>query len=262
MAIIDTRGEFKNYCMRRLGYPVIQINVSNDQIEDRIDDAFDFFNEFHMDSTARFFHKHCITPEDISNQYLTIPNEITHIRRILPLNGNSELGGGAGSGSTWDPMYQEALSNSISFSHVGSSMQFFYQSRELNKTIQMIINGAQEEIDFNRYDHKLKIRVDWSKDIFEGQWIIIDAERLLLDPDDEDYNTVSDVYNDQWLKAYATALIKKQWADNMSKFSGITMPGGVTYNSEQLLSEAKEEIAKLQEEGRNIFQEPLGIFTG
>ena len=247
--------------MRRLGYPVIQINVSNDQIEDRIDDAFDFFNEFHIDSTARFFHKHQITAEDITNQFITIPNEITHIRRILPLNGNSALDA-AGSGSMWDPMYQEALSNTLSFSHTGSSVDFYYQSRVLNKTLQMVITGAQQEIDFSRHEHKLKIRVDWEKDIKCGQWIIIDAERLLLDPDDEDYNTVSDVYNDQFLKEYATAMIKLQWGSNLSKFSGISMPGGITYNGEQIYNEAKEEVARIKEEAKNVWQEPLGIFTG
>ena len=256
MPTINTRANLKNYCLRRLGYPVIKINVSDDQIEDRLDDAFDFFNEFHYDSTARFFHKYQITETDVANQYLTIPNEITHIRRILPLSSDS-----SNSEAIFDPVYQMHMNDFLSFSSAGGSLQTLFILKQHMKMMDMQLNGAQQEIDFSRYEHQLRLRVDWSKDISVGQWIIVDAERLLLDPDD-DYTSASDVYNDQFLKEYATALIKLQWGQNLSKFDGVQLPGGVTYNGERITSEAKEDLQRIREDARNVWEEPLGIYTG
>lgn len=256
---ISSRAELKAYCLRRLGHPVIKINVADDQIEDRIDDALDFFNEFHYDSTARFFHKHLVTATDVANQYITIPDEITHIRRILPLN--SEDGSGTTTEAIFDPVYQMHFSDLLSFGYTGSSVAYYTQWKSHMRLVQSEFSGLQQEIDFTRYEHQLKIRVEWGKDITAGQWIIIDAERLLLDPNGGS-PSLSDVYNDQFLKEYATALLKEMWGTNLKKFSGIQMVGGVTFNGEQIFQEAKEDIQRIREEARMVWEEPLGIYIG
>ena len=256
---ISSRTELKQYCLRRLGAPVIQINVADDQVEDRLDDGLDFFNEFHYDSTARFLHKHQVTATDISNQYITIPDEITHIRRILPLQGSD--GATTTTEAIFDPVYQMHMSDLLSFGHIGSSMAYFTQWKSYARMVQGQTSGLQQEIDFSRYEHQLKIRVEWGKDIVVGQWIIIDADRLLLDPNGGS-PSLSDVYNDQFLKEYCTALIKENWGTNLKKFSGIQMVGGVTFNGEQIYQEAKEDILRIKEEARLVWEEPLGIFIG
>lgn len=253
---INTLVQLKDYCLRRLGAPTIVINVAEDQIWDRLQDAIDFFNEFHSDSTAKIFHKYQITQEDIDNQYIEISPLITHIYRILPLSSQASI-----SNSIFDPVYQMRLSDFLSFNYLESSMQYWYQWQSHIKMIQMQTTGAQQEIDFSRYEHQLKIRVDWRTDIFVGQWIIIEAERLLLDPD-EDINTPADVYDNLFLKEYATALIKLQWGENLSKYSGIQLPGGVTFSGERLISEAKEDILRIKEEARSVWETPLGIYVG
>lgn len=265
MAAISTRSELKAYCLRRLGAPVIQINVSDDQVEDRLDDAFDFFNEFHWDSTARIFHKHQITQEDKDNQYINIPAEITHIKRILPLQG-----GGLNATGIFDPVYQMHQNDFLSFNHVGSSMQYWNQWQSHLKMIQMQTSGTQQEIDFTRYEHQLRIRVNWETDVSVGDWIVIDAERLLLpggygmtdDGSSPSIETVSDVYNDQFVKEYATAMIKQQWGENLSKFEGIQMPGGVTFSGDRIRQEARDDIARIREEARQVWEQPLGLYIG
>lgn len=256
MAKLSTLVDLKDYCLRRLGYPTIQINVTEDQIWDRLQDAIDFFNEFHADSTARVFHKHQITETDIENQYITIPDTITHVKRILPLSDE-----GMTSSAIFDPVYQMRMSDFLSFNHLGSSVQYWNQWQSHIKMIQMQLSGAQQEIDFTRYEHQLKIRVDWEADITKGQWVIIEAERLLLDPEME-INDPSDVFNDQFLKQYATALIKEQWGENLSKFDGVQLPGGVTFSGERIRNEAREDIQRIREEARNFWEDPLGIFVG
>jgi hypothetical protein len=140
---ISSRTELKQYCLRRLGHPVIKINVADDQIEDRLDDAIDFFNEFHYDSTARFFHKHQITATDVANQYITIPDEITHIRRILPIQGDE---GSTASEAIFDPVYQIHMSDLLSFGYTGSSIAYFTQWKSHIKMLQSQVSGLQQEI--------------------------------------------------------------------------------------------------------------------
>jgi hypothetical protein len=257
MAKINSLDELKDYCLRKLGYPVIEINVSEDQIYDRINDAIDFFNEYHFNSTARFFHKHQITATDIENEYITIPPEITHIKRILPLQSE----GTTAQDALFDPVYQMRMSDFMSFNHMGSSMQYWNQWGSHIKMMQMQFGGAQQEIDFNRYNHQLKLRIDWQVDVTEGDWVIIDAERLLLDPD-SDYTEPSDVYNDMFLKELSTALIKLQWGQNLSKYEGIQLPGGTVMNGEKIFNEAQEEVLRLKEEARSNWEAPLSLFVG
>jgi len=253
---INTLVELRDYCLRRLGFPAITINVAEDQVWDRLQDAIEFFNEFHADSTARIFHKYQITAEDIVNQYIPIPSVITHVSRILPLSDQ-----GMTSEAIFDPVYQMRLSDFLSFNHLGTSMQYWYQWQSHIRMLQMQMGGAQQEIDFTRYEHKLQIRVNWSTDIVKGKWLIIEAERLLLDPE-SDINEPADVYNNLFLKEYATALIKEQWGMNLSKYSGIQMPGGITFSGERILSEARDDIQRIKEEARNVWENPLGMYVG
>jgi hypothetical protein len=252
--MINSLEELKDYCLRKLGWPVIEINVSEDQVYDRINDAIDFFNEFHFNSTARFFHKHQITTTDIENEYITIPPEITHIKRILPLNSNGNMANDA----LFDPAYQMRMSDFMSFNHMGSSLQYWNQWGSHMKMMQMQLGGATQEIDFNRHNHQLKLRIDWEVDVQVGTWVIIDAERLLLD----DFSEPSDVYNDMFLKELSTALIKLQWGQNLSKYEGIQLPGGTVMNGEKIFNEAQEEVMRVKEDARKNWEAPLSLFVG
>jgi len=253
---INSLVQLKDYCLRRLGAPTIVINVAEDQIWDRLQDAIDFFNEFHYDSTARILHKYQITAEDIENRFIPIPTIITHVHRILPLSDQ-----GMTSSAIFDPVYQMRLTDFLSFNHLGTSLQYWNQWQSHLRMLQLQLSGAQQEIDFTRYEHELRIHVDWRSDIRLDQWIIIDAERLLLDPD-SDINSPADVYDNIFLKEYATALIKQQWGENLSKYGGIQLPGGITYSGERILSEAREDIQRIKEEARSVYEMPLGIYLG
>ena len=264
MPKISSRSELKQYCLRKLGAPVLKINVADEQIEDAIDDAIQYFLEFHDDSTARILHKHQITPEDIEFQYIQIPEDISHIKRILPIKSLN-----TGSSSIFDPAYQMRLQDYMSFTHpnyYGDTLQYWYQWQEHMKMIEMQITGARQEIDFNRHEHELHLRISWEHDIREGDWLIIDAERMLIninaDLGSPEFYSVSDVYNNMFLKEYTTELIRYQWGSNMRKYSGMQLPGGITLDAEAILAEAKERIDELKQEMREIWENPPMMAVG
>jgi len=253
---ITSRTQLANYCLRKLGAPVIQINVAPEQIDDRIDEALDRFIEFHYDSTARIFHKHQITKEDLSNQYISIPDTIVFINKVLPFT--------QGSGGYFNPVYEMRLSDFLSFGSMTSSLQYYTQWQQNVQMTQMLTEGVHQQIDFALYENTLKLRVEWGIDINVGDWIIIDSERILSGSDESSSPPeLADFWGNLWLKDYTTALIKEQWGQNLSKFEGIQMPGGVTFNGERISSEAKEEIMLLEEQIRDIWEKPLGeVYVG
>lgn len=269
MPSVTSREELKHYCLRRLGAPVLQINVADEQVEDRISDALDFFVEFHEESTSRIFHKHQITEEDYAAQYIRIPPVITHIHNLLPLTSSSN--GGFGSLSiAHDPMYQMRHNDLVAFgsSTISGSLQYMHQVGSHLKMLQMQTSGTSQEFRFTKYANRLNIDVDWSTDIAIDDWIIIDAERLIIYEDDvsspeEVESTLNGFWNNMFLKEYTTALIKQQWGMNLTKYSGMQMPGGVTFDGERILNEAREDIERIKIEARETWERPLGdVFMG
>ena len=248
MAAPSTRQELIDYALRKLGHPVIEINVDDDQLEDRIDEALQFYQEYHSDAIYKVYHKHQITATDIANEYISLPDAITTVQRVLPLvDSGSSI-------SMFDARYQIALNDIYDLGFVGG-LSHYTQVQSYISTLDMKLNGA-DQVRFNRHMNRLFLDIDWDNDVKDGNYIIVDAYRI-VDPGQH-----SDVYNDMFLKRYATALIKRQWGQNLSKFEGMQLPGGVTINSRQYVDEANEEIQRIEEEMQLKYEMPPDFYMG
>jgi len=248
MAIPNSRQTLIDYCLRNLGEPVLEINVSEEQIEDRIDEALQFYQEYHSDAIYPVFHKHQITATDIQNEYIDIPDVITVVTRIFSL---AEAGT---SSNMFSAKYQLFLNDIFDLRFAGS-ISNYVQTMQYLETLDMIFNGEQQ-IRFNRHMGRLYIDTDWDTMLQEGDYIIVEAYRI-VDPTE-----FSKVYNDMFLKRYATALIKRNWGQNLSKFDGMQLPGGVTINAQRILEEAGAEIIRIEEEMQLKYENPPNFFMG
>ena len=248
MAVPNSRQTLIDYCLRTLGEPVLEVNVDEDQVSDRIDEALQFYQEYHSDAIYKVYHKHQITAADITNEYIAIPDAITTVQRIFPLNDeNSSI-------NMFDARYQIHLNDIFDLRNAGA-LSNYYQTQQYMSTIDLLLNGT-EQVRFNRHMNRLYIDADWGEDLKENDYVIVDAYRI-VDPD-----THTDVYNDMFLKRYAVALIKKQWGANLIKFEGMQLPGGVTLNGRQLYDDAVTEIAAVEEQMQLKYEMPPDFFMG
>ena len=335
MAIPNSKATLKTWCKRKLGYPVIDINIDEDQCDDRIDEALQYFYTFQYGGMQRVYLKHKITQADVDranvnesetatdgNQlsstvngaltagdtsvtvadasqfpasgtikiaadstnaeetvaytaksgnvlttaalatnhdsgvavtsvhqitwstgqaYLPMPESVQSVLRVLPFSDRGNL-------NMFDIRYQLRLNDLYDFS---SESVIHYQMTMWQLDLLDMILIGEKPIQYNVHQNRLYINMDWGDDIEVGEHIIIEAYRK-LDP-----TTWTDIYNDLWLKKYATALIKRQWGENLIKFNGVSMLGGVTMNGETIYNEAKEEIALLEEQSKTTWEEPL-----
>ena len=247
MALPTNREQFKNYCLRRLGYPVIDINASEEQIQDRIDDALLYYQDYHYDATERALYRHLVTEEDKTNRYITLPQEIIGVSDILPINSTGFSRG------LFNLEYQIRLNDMY---HMASTplLPFYIVQLQL-ANLQEMFNGKQP-IRYNRHVNKLHIDTNWSSKFAAGDYIIVDCHRI-VDPDE-----YSDVWADRWLARYATALIKRQWGQNLTKFEGLQLPGGVTFNGLKIFDDAAAEIQLLEDEMIMKFSLPVVDMVG
>jgi len=249
MAIITSRIGLSDYCLRALGHPVIEINLDDDQIEDRIDEAIQFFQEYHSDAIVRHFRKHQVTADDITNEYITLPENMLFVTRVLPIKGVGS------SSDIFSLDYQLHLNDLYGLRDPGDLVSYEL-TKQYMSLIDMKINGVTEQITFSRHMDRLLIEFRWGTDITEGQYIVLEGYQT-IDPE-----TYTDVYNDMFLKRYCTALFKRQWGLNLSKFEGIQLPGGITLNGRQILDDANQEIEKLEEQVRLNYEMPPDFFVG
>lgn len=249
MAKPNSRATLIDYCLRNLGAPVIEINVDDDQLDDRIDEALQFYQHYHADAIEKVFLKHEITQTDIDNGYIPIPELVTDVIRILPIRDQK------GASGLFDIKYQMHLNDMFSLGYMGNLLQYS-MTKEYLATLDMIIDSDDKFISFDRHRDQLRIDMDWEDEITVGDFIVVEAYRI-IDP-----ATFTDVYNDYFLKKYATALIKKQWGANLLKFEGMQMPGGVTFNGRQLFDDAVEELQRLEEEVRLNWEQPVDFYIG
>ena len=317
MAKPTTRATFKNYCLRRLGFPVIDINVDDDQVNDRIDDALQFFEDYHFDGVEEMYLKHQVTAADINRGWIYCPDSVIFVTAVFPFDdSNSSI-------NMFDLRYQLRLHDLYDFTSVS------YVSYEITmqhiRSLNLLFSGTPQ-FRFNRKQNKIFLDIDWSRDLLVGEYVIIKCYRALrpetltltgtvsatttantvtgtgtifdqelLENDFININGeslqvkkissptslelqapvaapvsggtvtvtgVSDVWNDRFLKKYATALIKLQWGNNLSKFSGIQMPGGVTLDGVRIANEAREEIKEVEEDLFQFNSLPSEIITG
>jgi hypothetical protein len=317
MASPKTRTQFKDYCLRKLGWPVIDINVDDDQVEDRIDDALAFFYDYHYDGTEKLFMKHQITQADIDRRWIYCPDAVLFVTGILRFDdSNSSI-------NMFDLRYQLRLHDLYDFTSVS------YVSYEITmqhiQTLNLLFSGTPQ-FRFNRVQNKVFLDIDWTRDLEVGDYVIVECYRRMA-PETVDLtgtaslvagnttvigtNTIfdqeivendfvtfgneslqvrkinsptnitltsapaatnaaatmsvaglTDVWDNRFLKAYATAKIKMQWGSNLKKFSGIQMPGGVTFNGQQIYDEAVEELKSMEEQMYNATSMPSEIFIG
>lgn len=272
MAVPTSKSTFKEYCLRALGKGVIDINVSDDQADDRIDEALQYFTNYHSDGIERVYLKHKLTEAEVTRMttnedavtatdkidssitadwlqqenYIPIPESVLSVVKVYPLTDKLIT-------NMFDVRYQLRLNDLYDFS--STSILHYQMTMQHLDFLDHILVG-EKPIRFNQLSNRLYIDQDWSNDITAGEYLIIECYRK-LDP-----TTHTDIFDDIYLKRYAVALIKRQWGQNLSKFSGTAMLGGVTLNGPELFSTAIQEQQKLEEEIRTNYEEPPHMQQG
>jgi hypothetical protein len=247
MSVPSSREQLKDWCLRQLGFPVIEINVDDDQVDDRIDEAFQYFQQFHFDGVERWYVKHQVTQENKDNQFIPITDNIIGVTRIFPVGSTNA------SVNMFDLRYQLRLHELYDFT--STSYVNYTLTQQHIRTLDMLFSG-ETPIRFNRHTNKLYIDWDWRNDVEVDEWLVIEGH-IIVDPE-----TYNDVYNDRMLKKLATAYIKRQWGNNMKKFAGMQLPGGITMNGQQIYEEAVTEINELEEKIRDTYEEPPTFIIG
>lgn len=229
-----TREQFIDYCLRSLGAPVIEINVDQDQVEDRVDDAIEYFRLYHYDGIEKLYLKHVITSEDLANRYITIPETIYGIEKVFPIASGTST-----TKSIFDLQYQMRLNDLYDLT--STSVIYYSQVMQHLALLDFLLNG-KPIFRFNRLSQKLYLDISWGDTLVVGSYILLGCYRA-LDP-----SSVSKIWSDPWLKHYASALIKKQWGSNLKKFDGMQLPGGITIDGKTIWNEASDEIKMLENE--------------
>ena len=247
MAVPSTREAFKNYCLRRLGEPVIDVNVDDEQVEDRIDEALKYYQDYHFDGTERVLIKHVVTATDVTNGYITLSDNVIGINRIL------DIGQAVQSSNLFNIRYQIHLNDLFDLS-ASSYVPYVTAMRHVESLEELFV--GKKPIRYNRHTNQLHIDMDWDNDVEADEYIIVDAYQIL------DGDTYTELWGDRWLSRYATALIKRQWGSNLTKFEGLQMPGGVTFNGAKIYDDAESEIQKLEEEMISAYSLPVQDMVG
>ena len=251
MANPTSRQELIDYCLRRLGDPVIEINVDVDQLEDRVDEALQYWQEFHSEATFRTYVSHLIGDSDVSREYIEVPTDTLFVTRVFAISSAFNT-----SFNFFDIKYQMMLNDIADLQNFAGDLAYYEQLQQYLSLLDMKLNGAPQ-ITYVRNQNRLYIHGDFAdEDIKSGEYIVYEAHKL-VDP-----ATFSKVYNDMWLKEYVTALIKQQWGQNLIKFEGMQLPGGVTLNGRQIYDDASNDIEKLRERIRLEHELPVNMMVG
>lgn len=278
---IDTRQKLIDYCLRQLGAPVVEINVDDEQINDRTDDAMRYMSEYHFDGVERVFLKYKLTQEDIDRKYLLLEKDNTEslsygdryqtITEAGLTGGTPEhLAGGVvpidnlitsvtgifhisqQTIDMFDVRYQYALNDLYTFGTI-DMIQYDLTQQYLSLLRQFL--SPEKKVSFSRVTNKLEIYMDW-RIVRPGAYLIIDCYRI-LDP-----RIHTEIYEDRMLKKYLTALIKRQWGINMSKYSGIKLPGDVTLRGVDITNEAQKEVDEIEKEILVKYELPVDFMMG
>lgn len=246
MATPNSKATFKEYCLRTLGKPVIEINVDDDQVDDRVDEALKYYWDYHFDGSERTFYKYQITDNDKTNRYITMPENIIGAVNLFP------IGQGLNTNNLFNIRYQIALNDLYTLTSV--SMVPYYMALTHVQFLEQMLVG-QQPIRYNRNVNRLYIDMDWQI-VNTGDYIIVEAYQI-VDPD-----LFVDVWKDRWLLRYATCLIKQQWGANLSKFIGMTLPGGIQFNGQKIYDDATRERGELEREMIYSYSLPVTDMIG
>jgi len=254
--LVSTRDIFKSYCLRRLGFPVIEINVDDDQVEDRIDDALQYWQDYHFDALQKVYYIKRLDATDIANKYINMSPDVTRdtsnasvniigVTRIFPISDS------IAQNNMFDLRYQLRLNELYDFTSA-SYINYTLTMQHL-RSLELMFTG-EVPIRFQRHMHKLFCDWGWGTAVNAGTVVIAECHALVKP---EDYVSV---WNDRWLKEYATALIKRNWGANLKKFQGVQLPGGVMLNGDKIFDEASEEITKLEQEMLDSYSLPVDFY--
>ena len=287
MAKPSTRQGLIDYCLRQLGAPVLEINVDDDQIDDLVDDAIQYFNERHYDGVEKMYLKYQISQGDIdrgrglsstgsntvdpktgvgivtttatstgiaattfsfyeNSNFIQVPDSVIGVERIFRFDTSSISGG------MFSIKYQLFLNDLYYFNSV--ELLQYSMTKSYLEDIDFLLT-TDKQIRFNKRQNRLYLDIDWSsqsKDTF----FVIDCYRA-LDPED-----FSKIYNDSFVKKYLTALIKRQWGQNLIKFNGVKLPGGIELNGRQLYEDAERELEDIKQRMSMEYELPPLDFIG
>ena len=274
MAQPSSREGLIDYAKRQLGFPVLEINVADEQFQDLLDDAIQIYQERHYDGIARMYLKYKITQDDIdrgqarggdstlgittttttstvglsttfdleeNNNYIQMPPSVIGVNNIFKVRSDTVYDG------LFNIRYQLFLNDLYAFGSI-DLLQYAMVQTKL-EDITFLLN-PDVRYRFNIRQDRLYIDVDWAAAVKLGDYFVIDCFRI-LDPED-----FTKVYNDQFLKRYFTALCKKQWGQNLIKFQGVQLPGGVQLNGRQIYDDGVKEIEELRAKMSSDYEMP------
>ncbi|MBR48424.1 MAG: hypothetical protein CMC59_07690 [Flavobacteriaceae bacterium] len=251
MATPNSKTTLIDYCKRRLGAPVIEINIDEEQAEDRVDEALEYYQEFHSDATVKGYMKHQVTGTDVSNEYISVSSDIIQVTKMFPITSNFNT-----ARNFFDIKYQMMLNDLADFATFSGDVAYYEQIQQYLRLLEMKLNG-HPIVNFVRRQNRLYIHGDFAdNDIKAGDFIVAEVYTI-INP-----TTHTSVFNDMWLKEYTTALIKQQWGSNLIKFEGMQLPGGVQLNGRQIYDDATNEIVALRERIRVEHELPPDFFVG
>lgn len=246
MALPTSREEFKQYCLRRVGAPVSQINVDEDQIQERIDDALQYYWDYHFDGSEKMYYKALIDQTAVTNKYITLPDNIIGAVNIFP------IGSSLSTNNLFNIRYQIALNDLYDLT--ATTMVPYYMAMQHIQMLEQLLVG-QQPIRYNRRSNRLYIDMDWNRAPV-GTYILVEAFQI-VDPE-----VYQKVWSDRFLQKYATALIKQQWGTNLTKFQDIALPGGAKFNAEKIYDDATREIEKMEATMTSGFTYPVSMMMG
>ncbi len=240
MSLPTTRAEFIEYCLRRLGKPVSQINVASQQLDDRVDETLQLWTEFHYHAQHKTLLKHELTEDELTNKTIEIPEEVQHIVKVFTQDWGV-------TGGMFSLRYQLSMNDLWDLS--STTLSNYVISMQYLSTIGNVLT-PESDIVYQHHTGQLVFHPDIDQKWTPGTFIIIEAY-IAIDPE-----TYPGIWKDRVLLDYGTAVIKRQWGENLKKFSGIQMPGGTTLNGQQIYDEAIKEIEIHREQFINMYQEP------
>ena len=251
MANPNSRATLIDYCKRRLGDPVIEINVDEDQLEDRVDEALQYYQEYHSEATFRTYVSHLVGDSDVTNEYVDVSDDILFVTKMFTVSSNFGT-----SFNFFDIKYQMMLNDIADMQNFAGDLAYYHQLQQYLSLLDMELNGAPQT-HYSRKQNRLYIYGDFKdKDVKAGEYIVYEAYKIVSP------TSHTKIFNDMWLKEYTTALIKQQWGQNLIKFEGMQLPGGVILNGRQIYDDATGEIEALRERIRMEHELPPDFFVG
>ena len=251
------RDDLIDYCLRALGHPVVEVNIDEEQLDDRIDEALQWFREHHPDGSKRFYLKHQLTQEDIDNQHVDFADDLdlTAVVRMIPMTFNNAHSG-------WFSDAWQVMAYTITDFTRGSGIVgdlAYYEQMQQNLSLLDMKLGGTPQITFDRQYNRINLHISKTK-LSVGDYVVFEVYGI-RNPDDS-VNEYNSLWNHKFVKEYSTALIKRQWGMNLVKFDGMVLPGGVTVNARQIYEDALQDIERIMTKFREEEDEGPIFFMG